>query len=282
MKFDLASFMTALKEELRLFLGISIGVFLFILFFQPFPLDSFDFNNRLIFVAGLGFIVFIVMSLVRIGLSSIIQNLNPKKTETVLPYYMSGFTITLISSLAFAFYLHYVGSIASSFYIIFKVLVICLVPSAILWMHDEVKKLKAVNESLKKELSESIQQFNEHQNKAPDKTIEFISETGSENFSVALSDVAFIKSADNYVEIAYEKSGNYENKLLRSSLRNIEQQLKSYPDFIRCHRTCIVNSQYIEGLNRINNNYWLTIKEIDKQLPVSRQYLLKLKETIQP
>ena len=281
MKFDLARFMTALKEELRLFLGISIGVFLFILFFQPFPLDGFDFNNRLIFVAGLGLIVFVMLTLVRIGLSSIIQNLNNNKPETTLPYYMSGFIIMSLSSVAFAFYLYYVGSIPISFYIIFKVIVICLAPPVIIWMHDEVRSLRKVNESLRKELNETKHQLIEHRKNIPDKIIEFISETGSENFSLPVSNVALIKSADNYVEIVYEKSGIYNNKLLRSSLRNIEQQLKPFPDFIRCHRTCIVNKKYIEKLNRTNNNYWLTLKGIDEQIPVSRQYLLKLKEIIQ-
>ncbi len=282
MKFDLARFMTALKEELRLFLGISIGVFLFILFFQPFPLDGFDFNNRLIFLAGLGLIVFVVLTLVRIGLSSIIQNLNHNKPETTLPYYMSGFIIMSLSSVAFAFYLYYVGSIPISFYIIFKVIVICLVPMVILRMHDERRILRKVNESLRKELNESKQQLIEHRKNIPDTIIEFISETGPENFSLPVSNVALIKSADNYVEIVYEKSGTYNNKLLRSSLRNIEQQLKPFPDFIRCHRTCIINRQYIEKLNRTNNTYWLTIKGINEQIPVSRQYLLKLKEIIQP
>ncbi|HEY3389606.1 MAG TPA: LytTR family transcriptional regulator DNA-binding domain-containing protein, partial [Prolixibacteraceae bacterium] len=63
-------------------------------------------------------------------------------------------------------------------------------------------------------------------------------------------------------------------------LKNIEQQLKPYPNFIRCHRICIVNTYYIEKLNRKFSNYWLTIKGSEELIPVSRQYLLKLKEAI--
>lgn len=46
-----------INRELKLFFWMSVGVFLFILFFQPFPLDKFDFNNRLLFVAGVAGIV---------------------------------------------------------------------------------------------------------------------------------------------------------------------------------------------------------------------------------
>jgi len=41
----------ALKKDVGLILSISFGFFLFILFFQPFPLDKFDFNNRVLLVA---------------------------------------------------------------------------------------------------------------------------------------------------------------------------------------------------------------------------------------
>lgn len=282
MKIDLARFIVILKENLRLFLGIGIGIFLFILFFQPFPLEGFDFNNRLIFVAGLGFIVFIIMVLIRIGLSSFIQNFNHQRYQATLPYYMSGFLIMSLSSVAYAFYLNYVGSVPISFYIIFKVILICMAPPVLLWMHDELNSLRAMNKFLRKKLDEREKQLFKYRVKIPDKLIEFKSETASENFSLPSSAVTLIKSADNYVEIIYEESGIYNSKLIRNSLRNIEQQLKPLPEFIRCHRTCIVNSRYIEDLSRAQNNYWLKLKGMSEQIPVSRQYLLKLKEIIHP
>jgi hypothetical protein len=55
-----------LNNELGLFLSISFGVFLFVYFFEPFPLDHFDFNYRLLFVAGLSGIVFLFMMIVGI------------------------------------------------------------------------------------------------------------------------------------------------------------------------------------------------------------------------
>ncbi|MBE9484643.1 MAG: hypothetical protein IMY74_07345, partial [Bacteroidetes bacterium] len=62
----LSQFVTLLKAALGLFLSISFAVFLFVLFFEPFPLDRFEFNNRILFVAGMAAIAFIIMSLVRI------------------------------------------------------------------------------------------------------------------------------------------------------------------------------------------------------------------------
>ena len=102
----------------------------------------------------------------------------------------------------------------------------------------------------------------------------------NQNFVLQVSDIAAIRSADNYVEIIYLENDTLKSKLLRNTLKNIEQQLKPYPNFIRSHRTSIVNAQYISKLYRDGNNYSLIINGFNEQIPVSRQYLLKLKESI--
>ena len=268
-----------LKEDMRIFLSISFGVFLFVLFFQPFLLDRFDFSNRLLFVAGLGAIVFLFMVLVRIAFPWLIQNYDQSNHEPVLPYYIGSFIILALSSVGFAFYLHYVGLVSISFYIMFKVVLICLAPPVSLRLYDAVKELKQQNESLIKEKEIIQKQIEKYEDDYLNKSIEFISENSTGNLNLLITDIAFIKSADNYVEIAYKEGDDFKKKLMRNTLKNIEQQIKPYSNFIRCHRICIVNTHYIEKLNRNYNNHWLTIKGYNEQIPVSRQYLLKLKET---
>jgi len=141
-------------------------------------------------------------------------------------------------------------------------------------------ELKQQNESLiaeKKKLQNEVANCEEDN---LNKTIEFNVENSSENFKLMNSEIAFIKSADNYIEIVYKEENNFKKKLIRNTLKNIELQIKQYPDFIRCHRTCIVNTLYIEKLNKGYGNHWLAIKEYSEPIPVSRQYLLKIKEAL--
>ncbi|MFC1729704.1 LytTR family DNA-binding domain-containing protein [candidate division KSB1 bacterium] len=269
-----------LKEDMGLLLSISFGVFLFVLFFQPFSLDRFDFNNSLIFVAGLGAIVFLFMVLVRIVLPWIILNDTQNSHENLLHSNIDSFIILALSSVAFAFYLYYVGFVSISFYVMFKVVIICLVPSVTLKLYDAIKELKQQNESLineKKILQEQVKNYEEDY---LNKSIEFVSENITENLSLLIADVVFIKSADNYVEIVYKEDDVFKKQLIRNTLKNIEQQIKPYSNFIRCHRISIVNTHYIEKLNRNYNNHWLTLKGTNDQIPVSRQYLLKIKEIL--
>lgn len=269
-----------IKDDRKLFLSISFGVFLFVLFFEPFPLVQFDFNNRLLIVAGLGGIVFLFMALTRAAFLWIIRYESPTPPERVFLSYLGGFIIWTLCSLSFAFYLRYVGNVEITFYTMFKVILICLFPPVALGITDEFKELKQQNLLLsdkKHPIAKQAEKLDKH---TVPPSIEFISENSSENLTVLISDVALIKSADNYVEIQYKDGNQFQKKLLRSTLKNIEQQLKPFPPFIRCHRICIVNTHYVEKLHRQFNNHWLTIKGSNEQIPVSRQYLLKLKEAL--
>ena len=269
-----------IRKESRILSGISFGIFLFILFFQPFPLDKFEFNNKLLFVAGLGIIIFLFMVVGRIVLPGIIRRITENRRETILPTYIRGFIILALNSIAFAFYMKYVGFVSISFYIMFKIALICLVPPIILWLYDMLNELRLQNESLIEEKKIVQKQIEKYEEDFLNKSIEFISEKNNENLNLLISDVVYIKSADNYVEIAYKEGENFERKLLRNTLKNIEQQIKPYSNFIRCHRICIVNTHYIEKLNKNYNNNWLSIKGYNEHIPVSRQYLLKIKEIL--
>jgi DNA-binding LytR/AlgR family response regulator len=269
-----------LKQELGLLLSISFGVFLFILFFQPFKFDDFDFNNSLLFVVGLGSIIFIISVIIRIIIPWLFRKDNQDTKILVLPSYFNAFIILVLSSLAFEFYLRYVGMVHITFFTTIKVILVCLAVVIILSFYDLLEELKQQNELLIIEKRSIQKQIGKCEDELLNKSIEFISENNSENFSLLISEVAVIKSADNYVEIIYKEGNSFRKKLIRNTLRNIELQIKPYSNFIRCHRICIVNLHYIEKLVRNNNNHWLIIKGYDEQIPVSRQYLLSLKEAL--
>jgi len=273
-------FVQLLNREIKILLGISFGVFLFILFFQPFPFEKFDFNNGLVFIAGFAGIVFLFMFLTRIIIPRIIPKKDQDGNETVMNSYLEGFIILALSSVAFTFYLRYVGSVHISFYIVFKEVLICLVPPVVLKIYDVNKELIRQNESLVSERKTIQKQIEKYEEDNLNKSIEFISEKGTENLTLLVAEVVFVQSADNYVEITYMEEDNLKKILVRNTLKNIELQIKPYSNFIRCHRTCIVNMHYIEKLNKDSGSHSLTIRGYQEKIPVSRQYLLKLKEAL--
>lgn len=263
------------NKEISLFLKCIFGIFLFILFFQPFPIEHFDFNNRLLIIAGLSGIIFLVLILIRVIFPWLIQGKEEETGPPVLLSLLSGITIVAICSVAFGFYLRYVANIELTFYIMFKATLICLSTPVILRLYNGIEKLKTQNEFLVKEMI-SNKQKNDPAD--PKKSIEFLSENNSESLRLKVSDVVFVRSADNYVEIGYRDSQGVSKKVIRNTLKNIEDQLLPYSEFIRCHRICIVNVGFIEKLDSNYNSTWLTLSGVDEKIPVSRQYLLKIKE----
>ncbi len=280
MKSKLNHLIYILNQELGLFLSISFSIFLFVLFFEPFPLERFDFNDRLIFVAGLGAIIFLFVFLVHVVFAWIVEKNDHDSNELAPPSYLGSFILFSLSTLAFTFYLHFVGWVVLSFYIMIRVVIVCLVPVVVLRLYDALKDLRHQNEFLTIEKRLFQKQVERYEDDYLKKSIELVAENTTDKVRFLTSDVAFVKSADNYVEIVYKEGEIFKKKLIRNTLKNVEQQLSSHFNFIRCHRICIVNSHFIEKLNRDNHHQWLLIRGFNEQIPVSRQYLVKLKEIV--
>ncbi|MDP2723487.1 MAG: LytTR family DNA-binding domain-containing protein [Bacteroidales bacterium] len=276
----LNQFITNFKKDLTLFFSISLGIFLFVLFFQPFWPEYLNYNNKLIFVAGLGAIVFIVTVLVRILLPFFMHPKHERNPNTGLLTLFENFLLLALSSVAFAFYLRYVGLIDISFPVMLKVVFICLVPPVVLGIVDKYKNLAWQQEQLRKDSHTMQKQFDRYKEASQNKTIAFVAENNTEKLEVLVDGIVFIKSADNYVELRIKEENKFSTKLIRNTLKNIELQLQPYSFFIRCHRTSIVNTHYIKKLKLSDNNYALLLNDLDDEIPVSRQYLLKIREVI--
>lgn len=269
-----------IKEDRKLFLKISFGVFLFILFFQPFALEHFDFNNRLLIIAGMAIIVFLTMALVKAALIWIIKSESQAFQDPTVISYLGGFIIMVLNSVALAIYLHFVANVSITFYTMFKIILISLFTPVSLVILYEMSDLRQQINQLTAEKDKIQKTTHKQEENLLNKSIVFTSENATDNLTLHVSDVTLIKSADNYVEIAFMENKLIRKKLIRNTLKNMEQITKPYPNFVRCHRICIVNTLYVEKLNKKFNNYWITIKGLEEQVPVSRQYLLKLKESL--
>ncbi|MFW6369811.1 MAG: LytR/AlgR family response regulator transcription factor, partial [Bacteroidota bacterium] len=191
-----------------------------------------------------------------------------------------SFVLLVINSVAFAFYLRFVGGVLISFPIMFKVALISAVPSVVLWLKDTYNRLQDENQSLIKEVQDQKLEIDKYEEDYSNQTVEFLSDSGRENLKLLISEVMFIQSANNYVEIFYKEGDKVKSSLIRNTLKNIETQLRAYTNFVRCHRICIVNVFFVEQLHHKYHKYWLTLKEYPEEVPVSRQYLLKLKEAL--
>ena len=279
------------KDEIRRLLVISFGVFLFVLFFQPFPLDISDFNNRLLYFTGFGLITFIFSGLLFILIPAVApfwRKLNKWEGDTP---YIPGMLFLVLNSIAFAFYIRYVGHISLDLYIIFKIILVCLLPVIILLSFLKSKFLINHISELERQHNVLLKQSNSIKHNVNEQKIEIFSENQSDKLRLLQDDIIYVKSADNYIEIYYYddeiKSGpeqpypQVRSSLIRNTLKNIEKQLSEKKLFIRTHRTHIVNKNHIEKIERSYSGYSLKLYGISERIPISRQYLNQVKIVVE-
>ena len=266
------------RTKLKIIGGISVAMFLFILFFQPFEPEGFDYNNKLLVIAGFGVTTFLFIALPRVILPWFFPGFIKIDELTAKQDTLFNILIWVGHTLAYSFYCPYVAFIEMSFYMVFKIALLSLIP-VIIWV------LMSENLYLKEQLQMLLEKENKSDStdtdNTPDKSsevIEIFSENKSEKIKLPVNMIILIKSANNYVEIIYREQERLKKELIRNTLKNISDQLAKFPVFLRSHRSSIVNITYIAKLIASSYGYKLRMFYYDQYVPVSRQYLLKIKE----
>ena len=89
--------------------------------------------------------------------------------------------------------------------------------------------------------------------------------------SLRVSDILYAVSEDNYVKVFYEQNGELKNAMIRTTAKNIENDLEGA--ITRCHRSYLVNISKVRFFNNDRDNlYVLLDREGLNPIPVSRPY----------
>ena len=101
--------------------------------------------------------------------------------------------------------------------------------------------------------------------------ISFKDEYGKIKFSLQASDILLLESTDNYVSVYFLSGSKLQRKLIRNTLKNLENTLKDNA-VIRCHRSFMVNTRNIELVQKKGKKLLIKIKEMERYVPVSEKY----------
>lgn len=107
-----------------------------------------------------------------------------------------------------------------------------------------------------------------------------LSGSTSDSVTLQLSDLLYIEAVGNYVKVYRLYEGNVRTDMLRTTSKQIEQDLSSYPSVVRCHRAFLVNIAQVERIVSQSGSMQLIIKHCHDSLPVSRSNMSQVKEII--
>lgn len=255
------------KNLVSLFVGVFLGIFLSI--FQPFNLDNVEIEKRYFVALGYAAIAYITMYISHLVFNKKFIKQSIQFIDLSLFYIVSCFFIGLISSIYNDIIFRKVFFTIDSFYKFqYYIFVLCLIPFILLLL---IWSNRMKNIQLKQNLDKT---------NLGNKKITLHADNPVNNFKVDLTKLVYISAANNYVDIYYLNENQLNHKLIRNSLKNIESDLKPYPNFFRCHKGYIVDLNRAKRINKIENGYklWLNIDNIS--IPVSRSKVNEVREKI--
>lgn len=249
----------------------------FINIYSPFRLEEFYHHpteisvfiySSLIILAGMAVIV----------LSRIIMYHFSKKRSLTYIQYSFWIFIEIVSMAAFyalfaKFYLNDIREFMELMVLTVKnTALILLLPYTVLWLYFSYSEKT-------KQLEEITQQTTPLPKEFADKMVPFYDDNGKLKISVLHDDILYLEASDNYVSIFYISNNKISKHMIRNTLKNLEKKL-SQLNFIRCHRSYLVNLSKIKILKREKEGLYLELDSPDlNTLPVSKTYVNKVIET---
>jgi hypothetical protein len=105
-------------------------------------------------------------------------------------------------------------------------------------------------------------------------------ENEKDNLTILYTSFLAATSADNYVKVFYQENNKLKTTIIRSTLKRVEENTASFPQFFRCHRTAIVNMCAVQSVNGSAQGYRLQLPLLQDEIPVSRNLNQVVKEKL--
>jgi hypothetical protein len=265
--------------------GIGLFIFLFLTVFKPFEAGKYSTDPLLCMAINLGFglISFIVGFVYDAAVPKLFPGLffsERIRNRHIVPYI---FGLLFLIGLANAFYFHAVHHGESTllqdvlgfqFYTVaigvFPVVFVILLQNY--WhLREHIRKAEAINRELA-----GVHKLDAETQPA-DQPVVLASDNDKETIRVPAARLLFVKSAGNYVEVYTDENDTVRKRLIRSTIKAVEDRLAPNPSILRCHRAYLINVLNIRRVTGDSQGFRVAIRNTDLQVPVSRGYLKQFK-----
>ncbi|MCB0738990.1 MAG: LytTR family transcriptional regulator DNA-binding domain-containing protein [Bacteroidetes bacterium] len=259
----------SLKQELKLSFLISAFVFLFLFIFQPFGINNIG-GSKLMVTGAFGAICFVCMMLVELTLPRMFGSFYNEENWTTGKNILHSLAVVLVVAignfLLASYWNFHEMSVLSFLLFVGYTLVIGVFPVS---MHTLLQHAR-LNHKYVEQSVEFAEHFPSPQTLPKQDSIAILDEENREAVQLEKHELYFAKSSDNYVEIHFMQNGEYQNHLVRNSLKSIEDQLAKHTEFYRCHRSYLVNTNHIKNVGGNARGLKLKLHQTLPEIPVSR------------
>jgi hypothetical protein len=264
-----------LKHNSIIIFFISLGVPLFLLLLQPFDIGLLPERDKYYLIIGFGVITFLALSLHLLFIPSLFSKAFNSSNWNVMKEIFWNLWILFTILTGYFLYTRFLGIMKFDFNLVIKLLFTAVIPLTALIIINQNRmlrfRLNRADEINKKLRDNKLRQ---------EEIISFISDYQKDSLAIKVSQLLFIRSANNYIEVFWKEGDVVKNQMVRCSMAYSEDLLKEYKFITKCHRSYIVNISYIDRFEGNLQGYKLFFDKINFPIPVSKNFAGKLQELI--
>ncbi|MBD2699798.1 LytTR family transcriptional regulator [Spirosoma sp. BT702] len=274
----------SISVTLRKAFVIGLFVALFLLVFQPFELDRWGTSYKTLKIIGFGVVTTLITFFNTVFWKQLLRGQFSGEKWTVGREIVFITANLVLIAIANQYYLAALLGSAdmgylhnwSMFLITFLVGIFPITGLVVLNYITQLKKYSQSAAELPIHHSPSIDQekvdtLPNDVSQPTDDVLRLVADNEKDTLNVAVNDLLFVESSDNYCTVVYLKNDRPARPLLRSSLSRVEKQIDR-SDIVRCHRSYVVNLNRIERVTGNAQGYKLHLLNGQFQIPVARQY----------
>lgn len=253
---------------------VPLFVSLFMVTFQPFGLQMLVHEHKNLLLVGYGFVTFLVLGFDMYVLPLIIPKLSCEEGWLVINEVL--YLTWIVLSISIGNYFYSVLFSIASWHGLYGLMVfigftfaIAIIPTAgiIVFSYNYLlrKNLEGAREVTRLATGKGDPKRNES-------SIQLVSGNGRQEIQTTAFQLLCIESVGNYVNTWNLEEGKIVHRVIRNTLKNIEEQLRDTEGLFRCHRAYIVNLRHVVHAEGNSQGYRLRMNYLEQEIPVSRNY----------
>ena len=178
-------------------------------------------------------------------------------------------------SVGYFLYYKALGIFDIDFNMIVGLILIAVIPITGLITVNQNRKLRSYLR-----LAEGINKKLKDNKSIEEKLVHFESDYVKDNLSIRVSLLLLIRAANNYIEVFWKEGEKVKSQMIRTSLLKAELLLEEHKFIFKCHRSFMVNINFIDKIEGNIQGYKLFFENVDFSIPVSKNFAYELKELI--
>jgi hypothetical protein len=264
-----------LKYNSIMIFFISLGVFVFLLLFQPFSISSLETRDKYYFMLGLGLVTFLSLCINLLFFPSLFPRMFSNIKWNIKKEILWDIWLLFTVSSAYYLYCKALGILEFEYNIVITLQLAAVFPISSVIIINRNRILRS-HLKLSTELNKKLKENKQIQ----DKVVYFDSDYQKDSLAMKVSLILFIRSANNYIEVFWKEGNAVKSQLVRCSMTKAEELLIEDKFIFKCHRSYMVNINYIEKVEGNSQGYKIFLENINYSIPVSKNFAHKLNELI--